>query len=252
MAVELGHRVAFGHMFSSSSRSGASRMSSSISASTASSLSPRLYASTSRHAHFRQNLVGLDAQAQNPRWKSGRQTAGCPRRETGFASGNWSGEICDKPLACNTSSRTAPSLTMRKLPAKRVAFSGCKCIASAVCGNAPSGVCICTEMAKESFCGWLNCTINSRSPDPVTGCTFQASTSSPCTRVTSPAPCSLIASRLISPCMILPLMHAELPHQVGADADLRQHFGGVKQFPLGLAAGLFPGEAAPRRPRADS
>ena len=29
-------------------------------------------------------------------------------------SGNWSGEIWDSPLACTTSSRTAPSLTMRK------------------------------------------------------------------------------------------------------------------------------------------
>src|SRR5881398_3474504 len=52
----------------------------------------------------------LDAGAANPRAER--------------STGNCSGEICDNPLACKTSRRTAPSLITRMWPANRVAGAG--------------------------------------------------------------------------------------------------------------------------------
>ena len=56
--------------------------------------------------------------ARNPRRKIDRQSAARrAARNAAFVaslSGNCSGEICESPFACTTSSRTAPSFTMRK------------------------------------------------------------------------------------------------------------------------------------------
>ena len=97
-------------------------------------------------------------------------------------------------------------------------------------------------MANWSFCGWLNWTTSRRSSELVTGSTFHASTWSPCTRVTSPAPCSCSVDPAQFALHHFAVEQRGLPHQAGADADLREHFGGVKQFSLGFRARLFPGK----------
>ena len=82
-----------------------------------SSLSPQAVGQEVRRRPARAGLVGRDAQRQVAAGEAGTKAlvAGEPERGTGEVGFRQpSGEIWVRPLACTTSSLTAPSLTIRK------------------------------------------------------------------------------------------------------------------------------------------
>ena len=157
-------------------------------------------------------------------------------------SGNCSGEICDSPLACATSSRTAPFVDDAEVAGK----------ARRALGPHLHRV----RRLRERAQGRLHLHLQRE----LVLLRLVELDDQPAVRG--------VGDRLDVPGQHLVALHARdfaraaqqqrhaaqfalhdleiqqrhLAHQAGADADLRQHLGGVEQFAFGLGPRLFPGQ----------